>query len=185
MNNIKSEECVELKNIQYQTMLLNNNNNNLLPKQDINIVNIDAYLDKEIQNNNKKPWSKLGTAIKLKKIKEYIDIYSVEEKLNKTQREKLYLYLTKLLERKKLQKIKEVTYDVENGTIKTIPGLIYNKTTNRFTIKKNDKAKSSLKTLAPKTLKKKGRRRKSKDKRERKTKHKKEKSEKTKKESKK
>ena len=44
---------IELKNIKYQTMLLNSKNNNLLPSQNINIVNIDDYLDKEIESNNK------------------------------------------------------------------------------------------------------------------------------------
>ena len=45
-----------------------------------------------------------------------------------------------------------MVYDVENGLIKNIPGLIFNKVNSKFTIKKNEKG-SSLKNLAPKTMK--------------------------------
>ena len=157
MENQKIDECVELKNIQYQTMLLNNKTN-LTPSASINISNIDSYLDKERESNEKKPWSKLSSSSKLKKIKSYIIIYSEEETLSKDQQEKLFNYLRKLLERKKLQRIKDVVYDIELGTIKNIPGLIFNKLNSKFTIKKNEKG-SSLKNLAPpKTLKKKKKR---------------------------
>ena len=157
MENQKIDECVELKNIQYQTMLLNNKTN-LTPSASINISNIDSYLDKERESNEKKPWSKLSSSSKLKKIKSYIIIYSEEETLSKEQQEKLFNYLRKLLERKKLQRIKDVVYDIELGTIKNIPGLIFNKLNSKFTIKKNEKG-SSLKNLAPpKTLKKKKKR---------------------------
>ena len=151
MENQQSDECVELKNIQYQTMLLNNKTN-LTPAASINISNIDSYLDKERESNEKKPWSKLSSASKLKKIETYINTYSKEEQLSKEQRNKLFVYLRKLLERKKLQRIKDVVYDVENGLIKNIPGLIFNKVNSKFTIKKNEKG-SSLKNLAPKTMK--------------------------------
>ena len=156
MENQKVDECVELKNIQYQTMLLNNKTN-LTPAASINISSIDSYLDKERESNEKKPWSKLSSASKLKKIEIYINTYSKKEQLSKEQKIKLFAYLRKLLERKKLQRIKDVIYDVENGFIKNIPGLIFNKVNSKFTIKKNEKG-SSLKNLAPKTLKHKKRR---------------------------
>ena len=60
-----TDECVELQNIKYQTMLLNSNSK--VDSQTINTVNIDFLLEKENNENKKKPWSKLGTSTKIKK----------------------------------------------------------------------------------------------------------------------
>ena len=48
----KPDECVELKNIKYQTMLINNSNNssNIVKE---NIEDIDNFLSMEKQNNQK------------------------------------------------------------------------------------------------------------------------------------
>lgn len=50
----KSDECVELKNIKYQTMLINNSNNssNIVKE---NIEDIDNFLSMEKQHNQKQP----------------------------------------------------------------------------------------------------------------------------------
>ena len=81
-----------------------------------------------------------------------------EEKLNEQQTKELKSYLLKCLERKKLQRQKDVVYDIETNTIKSITSLIFNKTTNKFTLKRNDKKTSTLKSLAPKKIKKKSKR---------------------------
>ena len=59
-------------------------------------------------------------------------------------------YLIKCIDRKKLQRVKDVIYDVKTGKIKSIPSLIFDKTKRKFTLKKTDKHKSSLRSLAPK-----------------------------------
>ena len=64
-----SEECQELKNIKYQTMLLNSNSKIVSTKK--NSENLDDFLQKEKANNKNKPWSKLGRSTKLKKITEF------------------------------------------------------------------------------------------------------------------
>ena len=56
-----SEECLELKNIKYQTMLLNNNSNIVSLQQ--NSINLEEFLEKEKKSNKKKPWSKLGKSL--------------------------------------------------------------------------------------------------------------------------
>lgn len=149
----QSDECVELKNIKYQTMLLNNKTD-LAPNNIDNISNIDSFLDNEKRTNEKKPWSKLSSALKLKKIHAYIEKYSIENELNLIQKNKLFNYLNTQLQRKKLQRIKDVIYDIEKGIITDIVGLTYNKTNLKYTIKNKDKSSVSLKNLAPKTRKK-------------------------------
>ena len=54
------------------------------------------------------------------------------------------------LERKKLQRIKDVVYDIETGTIKNIPGLTFNEKNRKFVLRKIDKKGSTLRNLAPK-----------------------------------
>ena len=57
------------------------------------------------------------------------------------------------MERKKLQRVKDVQYDIEKQKIINIPGLLYHKDKNKFTLKNLDKNSSTLKSLAPKRRK--------------------------------
>lgn len=167
----QSDECVELKNIKYQTMLLNNKTN-LAPNNIDNINNIDSFLDCEKKTNEQKPWSKLSSALKLKKIQLYVETYSKENELDSNEKKKLFNYLNTQLQRKKLQRIKDVVYNSEKGIVKDIIGLTYNKTNFKFTIKNKDRNSATLKNLAPKTRKKDRKKRKSKSKNDKKSKDK-------------
>ena len=145
-----SDVCQELQNIKYQTMLLNHNSKIYETTPNIDNNNIEFFLESEKISNKNKPWSKLSKASKLKKLNEYVEEHSKKEKLNEEEIKTLKLYLMKCLERKKLQRQKDVTYDMENNKIKSINGLIYNKNTNKYTLKRQDKKTNSLKCLAPK-----------------------------------
>ena len=147
-----SEECQELKNIKYQTMLLNGNSK--ITSNNANTGNIDLFLEKERAVNKEKRWNKLGKKQKIEKIIQYINIYARENKCTKEEKNELKLYLIKSLERKKLQRVKDVVYDSENGIIKNIPGLSFDKNKRRFTLKKLGKKKSSLSRTAPKVKRK-------------------------------
>ena len=63
---MSKDECMELKNLKYQTMLLNNNTK--IKETQPNILNIENFLQKEKENNISKPWNKLGKGTKLKKL---------------------------------------------------------------------------------------------------------------------
>jgi hypothetical protein len=144
-----SETCQELQNIKYQTMLLNHNSK--IYETTPNTENIEAFLENEKALNKVKPWSKLSKASKLKKIIEFVELYSKEKELTEEQTKTLKKYLLQCLERKKLQRQKDVVYDMETNKIKSINGLLYNKTANKFTLKRQDKKSgSTLKCLAPK-----------------------------------
>ena len=65
----------------------------------------------------------------------------------------LKLYLYQCLERKKLQRTKDVLYEMATGKIKSIPGLLFNKNSNKYTLRRVDKKGSTLKALAPKNRK--------------------------------
>ena len=125
----QKEECLELKNIKYQTMLLNNNTK--IYETTPNTSNIEKFLEKELEATINKPWSKLGKGAKLKKINEYT-IYSKENKYNEEQTKKLKRYLLSCLERKKLQKAKDVNYCVKTNKILSIPALTYSESSRKL-----------------------------------------------------
>ena len=62
---VKTQECLELKNIQYKTMLLSG-----APlketKSSNDMSNLDKFLEDEKTNNKSEPWCKLDKTIKTK-----------------------------------------------------------------------------------------------------------------------
>jgi hypothetical protein len=146
-----SEECLELKNIKYKTMLLKG-----APiketKSSNNLLNLENFLENEKNNNKNEPWCKLNKTIKIQKLIEFVDSYKIDNKLNKEEENLLILFFKDCLERKKLQRVKDVVYDKETGVIKNIPALHYTKSTKHFTLKNIEKRVSTLKSLAPKKI---------------------------------
>ena len=153
-----TDECPELKNIKYQTMLLNSHGEIDSAKR--TTENIDDYLQKEKALSKDKPWNKLGKATKLRKISEFVTEYTLEQGLSGRQAVILHRYLNGCLEKKKLQRVKDVIYDSVGGKINSIPGLAMNKAANKFTLRRQDKKRSTLKGLAPKRRKNSGKSRK-------------------------
>lgn len=145
----KKDECIELKNIQFKTMLMTGvqlTQN----KSYQNLDNLDKFLEDEKISNENEPWCKLNKTIKLKKLLEYVDSYKNENELNEEETEILVQFLKDCLDRKKLQRIKDVVYDKENGIVKSIPALTYIKTNKHFTLKNIEKRISTVKSLPPK-----------------------------------
>jgi hypothetical protein len=147
----ESNECQELKTLKYKTMLLNG-----LPLQEIkstsssDMCNLDKFLENEKNNNINEPWCKLNKTIKTKKLQEYVEVYKGQNNLNDEESRLLFSFLKDCIDRKKLQRVKDVIYDKENGNIKEIPALCYIKSNKHFTLKNIDKRVSTLKSLAPK-----------------------------------
>lgn len=146
-----NEECHELKNIKYKTMLLNRT-----PLKETKITNhnniscLEKFLENEQQLNINGPWCKLDNTIKIKKLTCYVQIYKEKNNLNDEEEKHLIAFFKDCLDRKKLQKVKDVIYNKTTGIIKDIPALVYNKPTKHFTLKCLDKRISTLKSLPPK-----------------------------------
>ena len=147
-----TDECIELQNIKYQTMLLNGNPKVVSNKKESG--NITDFLNKEKALNKNKPWSKLGKHIKVKLLFVYVDKFCGENQCTELENKELKKYIIKCLERKKLTRVKDVSYDAKSCTIKNIPGLTFDKTKRKFTLRKIDKKNSTLKGLAPTKSKK-------------------------------
>jgi hypothetical protein len=112
------------------------------------IHNLDKFLENEKNSSENEPWCKLNKTIKIKKINEFVtNVYKNNNNLDESECEHLICFLRDCLDRKKLQRIKDVLYDKENGTIKEIPALSYIRATKHFTLKNIEKRISTLKSL--------------------------------------
>ena len=145
----KIDECVELKNIKYKTMLLNGNNLNESKHSD-NLSNLEKFLEVDKNNNQNDPWSKLDKTVKTRKLAVFADNYAKEKNLDETEIQLLNSFLKECLDRKRLQRVKDVDYDRKTGEVKMITALSYHKGTKHFTLKNIDKRVSTLKSLPPK-----------------------------------
>ena len=140
-------DSTELKNMKYKNIINNNRNDT---NSSNNLSNLETFLENEKNNNINEPWSKLDKTMKTKKILIFAEYYKKEKNIDENQYATLIQFLKDCLDRKKLQRVKDVIYDKNTGTIKDIPGLFHNKVKNHFTIKNTDKRVSTLKSLMPK-----------------------------------
>ena len=144
-----NDECVELKNIKYKTMLMNHIQSSKEPQ----VTNIESFLEKEKTISKNQHWSKLSKLTKKNKLVKYSEDYSQKNNYTEEEKNNLISFLLKALDRKKLQRVKDVIYDIETQLIVNIPALIINKQTKKYTIKSLDKKVSTLKSLAPRKIK--------------------------------
>ena len=150
-NNTVKEECVELRNMKYKSMLLKKSNTKQLTKCNSN-VDIDSFLEKERTQNKEDQWAKLDKSMKISKITTFVESYSSENNLNEKDKTFLHEFLLYCLDQKKFTKTKDVVYDKVTGTITSIPCLLYTPTlVKKFTLKRCEKRPSTLSSLAPKS----------------------------------
>jgi hypothetical protein len=162
----KPEECQDLKNLQYKTMLLKGKRTLLLPKNTSDdTAGIEKLLEREMTLNKNISWSRLDRSDKMRKLQEYAESYSKKNQLSDKDRQRLSKYLNTALERNRLHKVREVKYNKETETIEDIPCLLFNKDTRKFTLRRSEKRVSTLSSLgnggcAQSTRKKRGNRKK-------------------------
>ena len=116
-----------------------------------NLANLDNFLEKEKQTNSVETWGKLDKTTKNKKMAVFVETYSEEFQLNAEEKLSLDKFLKDCLNKKKITRVKDISYDKTTGEIKEISGLVFNRDTCHFTLKNMDKHhQSTLKSLTPK-----------------------------------
>ena len=111
------------------------------------LESLTLFLDAEKQTNLQDNWSKLDKTAKIKKLVEFVDVYAIENNLDDDEKETLNQFLKDSLDRKKINKVKDVNYDKKKGVIKSIHGLVYYKSQKRFSFKMRSKDEEILKEL--------------------------------------
>ena len=119
-------------------------------KSATNLSSLDKFLENEKNNNANEPWSKLDKTVKTKKLLAFAEKYRSEQSLSDDEYSKLVAFFKDCLDKKRLQRVKDVVYDKDAGEIKEVPALHFNKPTIHFTLKNMDKRISTTRSLAPK-----------------------------------
>jgi hypothetical protein len=117
---------------------------------DEKMENLESFLRNETKTNmTNGPWSKLSKSLKIQKVVEYSNAYKKENNISDEQGDLLCSFLKDCIQKNKIQKIKDITYDKTTGQIKKINILSFNKTTGRFTLKNTnmDKKMGTLKRV--------------------------------------
>jgi hypothetical protein len=143
------KESSRIKSMKYKNMGIPWNNNR---KNKTSLSNLEAMLETERIENDNENWSKLSKTIKIKKLLSYAEKYKEENNLSDVDYNKLIDFFKDCLDKKKLQRVKDVEYNRETCEIMNISSLIHNKTSNHFTLKNIYKKVSTVKCLPKKKL---------------------------------
>ena len=145
-NNFEVKNDDTHKSMRYKNMGIPLNSR----KNTTSLSNLEAMLETERNENDNETWSKLSKTIKLKKLLIYAEKYKEENNLSDDDYNKLIIFFKDCLDKKKLQRVKDVDYNRETGEIMNISALIHNKSSNHFTLKNVYKKVSTFKCLSKK-----------------------------------
>jgi hypothetical protein len=141
-----NDECKEFNNLKYRTLI--STGTNIESNIDTSEEAINNFLNMDIEHNKKGIWSKLTKTEKMKKIKNYInDTLKDEYNLNDDEISTATRFFTFIMERKKLSKNNELTYNQDDGFIEQIIGLQFNIETRKFTINPDTSTRKKTKKL--------------------------------------
>ena len=123
------------------------NYNNIHSSKVNTMSNVDFILERENQHNKTLTWNKLDLTMKMQKLSTFAEKYSSENEVNV---EKLLFFFNDCLEKKRLQKKKDVNYDEVTREIISIPSLLQKDDKNFYLKNLDIKRVSTLKSLTPK-----------------------------------
>ena len=141
-----ADDCQKLKNIK-KNMLLNGSASVPSKTKPSKKANIDLFLEQESNLNKHEPWNKLDKTEKIRLLTEYVNNSAVNYSLSEDEILEYKNYLIDSLDKKKLQHVKDVHYDVSSGKIITIQTLTFNTASRKFTFKRSEKRVSTVKSL--------------------------------------
>ena len=128
-----AEQCKEFNSLKYRTLI--STGTNIESTVDTSEEAINNFLNMDIENNKRGIWSKLTKTEKTKKIKNYVNnVLKPEYNLTEEEMATATRFFNITMERKKLSKNNELTYNQDDGLIEQIGGLNFNTETRRFTI---------------------------------------------------
>ena len=155
----ETNECIELKHIQYKSMIQTGISCSMEYGEDNfeRLNNLEKLLETKTDSGTNDGWNKLDMTVKMQKVNEFVNVYKEEHSLDGNEADELSKYIRSCLDKKKLIRVKDVEYNATTGKLVGIPGLHYNKTSKKYTIKNADTKKTSVLSRLPqkkKTLKK-------------------------------
>lgn len=110
-----------------------------------NINTINNMLDHEKKLTENQCWGKLSKKEKYDKLLNFSEKYCEKIGCDSAIKQILNNYLKQSLERKKLNKKTDVKYNKEKGEVEEVYNLLYHKVNKKFTIKKQELQKKTIK----------------------------------------
>ena len=102
------------------------------------------------EDNTKRVWNKMTKTMKLNALTKYADNYKIENELDDEKYEQLIVFFNDCLDKRRLQCMRDVKYDMDTDAVISISGFAYNNTTGMFTIRNTDRHGSTIRNLPPK-----------------------------------
>ena len=119
----------------------------------IQINDMEAILEQEKHQNKMETWNKLDKALKRQKLHAYAEQYGQEHSMAVRDIKKLKTFFSDCLDKGKLTRTKDVSYNKEKREIEDIPALVYAAATSHFSLRNTDtKYVSTLKSMTPKRV---------------------------------
>jgi len=119
----------------------------------IQMNDMEAILELEKDQNKMETWNKLDKALKRQKLHAYAEHYGQEQSMAVREIKKLKTFFSECLDKGKLTRTKDVSYNKERREIEDIPALVYKNTTHHFSLRNTDaKYVSTLKSMTPKRV---------------------------------
>ena len=114
---------------------------------------MEAILELEKDQNKMETWNKLDKSLKRQKLHAYAEHYGLEQSMALREIKKLKTFFSECLDKGKLTRTKDVSYNKERREIEDIPALVYKNATNHFSLRNTDaKYVSTLKSMTPKRI---------------------------------
>jgi hypothetical protein len=110
------------------------------------MMTLDQIVEMDTKKQEHLPWNKLNKSLKLKRIMDYAEMVKERDQLDEARLSQLKQMLRDKLERKCLQRTKDVIYNKEEERIESIPALVCIQ--QKYTLRTD--AVSPLHSLAPK-----------------------------------
>jgi hypothetical protein len=110
------------------------------------MLTLEDIVEMDNKKNEHLPWNKLNKSLKLKRIMDFANLMKERDQLDEEKTNQLKQMLRDKLERKCLQRTKDVIYNKEEERIESIPALVCIQ--QKYTLR--TEAISPLNSLAPK-----------------------------------
>tara|TARA_Y100001970_G_C14095465_1_gene782413 strand:- start:10 stop:354 length:345 start_codon:yes stop_codon:yes gene_type:complete len=103
-----------------------------------------------MSGETKRVWNKMTKTMKLHALTKYADSYKLENELEDEKYDQMIIFFNDCLDKKRLQCMRDVKYDIDSDTVLSIPGFAYNSTTGMFTIRNTERHGSTIRNLPSK-----------------------------------
>ena len=132
----------ELKSLKYKHMFFNS-------PTETNMETLEQIIQRDTDRIACLPWNKLDKSTKIKKLNEFSDRLGQEKEHSVQVIADLKAMLKDKMNRKMMQKSKDIVYDKDKGIVMDIPNLIFHSETLKYTLRTTE-SESPLNSLAPK-----------------------------------